>query len=791
MLIAAALALQLATQAPPETATVSPVTVVSTPLGASQDRLQTPSLAQSVTGTQFQRSGTLSTLDGLEQRLPGVFLSDVNGNAADRTLDFHGFSASSTPGAAQGLAVYLGAVRLNEAFGDTVNWDLIPQVAIDRADVLTGDPAFGLNALGGAAALAMKSGETFSGVEATVRGGSFGRAEGSAQVGARDGDLSVYLAGDGGREDGWRLRSPSRQARLYGDLGWRHGALEAHLIGAGSATFLGVVGPTPVDLLSADRRAVFTSPQATRNDDALVASTLKWSAGSGWTLKGDAHVRTFNQAHTDGNDADLEGCGGALRGTLCLEDDAFPRAIRPAASAFQLRDAANRTIECPPLVPGQTRPCAGVPYGTVDRTRTDATTVGGSFEATYDRALLSRDNQLILGASRDESRFTFSAQSELGYIDSDLVVGGRAGVPGLGSVIHTTGLIGYAPVSLSGRRTDDGLYVSDRLSLTDRLTLTLGGRYNAVDIRTLDRAGTSPELTGAHRFTRFNPQVGLAFRVAPKAALYASYSEANRAPTPLELSCSDPNRPCLLENALVADPPLKQVTGRTVEVGAKGSATLYGARLGFSLSAYDTRVDDDIIPLASVIAGRGYYANVPGTQRRGIDLGLDATRGPITAYLGYAYVEATYRFSGALASPNSPSADASGNIQVEPGDRLGGVPRHRFKAGADWRVNDRLTVGADVLATGSQPFVGDESNSEAALPAWWTTAVRADWRFTDRLTATLQVRNLFDRDYATYGTYFDGGGVATAGSALPASPDPRTITPAEPRSFRLGLTARW
>ena len=772
-------------------AVLSSVTITATPLGASQDRLEAPSLAQSVTAAEFQRAGALSTLDALEQRLPGVFLSDVNGNAADRTFDFHGFAASATPGAAQGLAVYLGAVRLNEAFGDTVNWDLIPQVAIDRADVLTGDPAFGLNALGGAVALAMKSGETFSGVEATVRGGSFGRAEGSAQFGARDGDLSVYLAGDGGREDGWRLRSPSRQARLYGDVGWKHGNLEAHLIGAGSATFLGVVGPTPVDLLSADRRAVFTSPQTTRNDDALVASTLKWSAGGGWTLKGDAHVRTFNQAHTDGNDAELEGCGGALRGTLCLEDDAFPRAIRPAATAFQLRDDANRTIPCPPLVPGQTRPCAGVPYGTVDRTRTDSTTVGGSVEASYDRALFGRDNQLVIGASRDESRFTFSAQSELGYIGSDLVVGARAGVPGLGSVIHTTGLIGYAPVSLSGRRTDDGVYVSDRLGLTDRLTLTLVGRYNTIDIRTLDRAGTSPELTGAHRFTRFNPQVGFSFRVAPGAAVYGSYSEANRAPTPLELSCSDPNRPCLLENALVADPPLKQVTARTFEAGAKGAATVLGARVGFSVSAYDTRVDDDIIPLASVIAGRGYYANVPGTRRRGVDLGLDATHGAVTAYLGYAYVEATYRFSGALASPNSPSADASGDIQINSGDRLGGVPRHRFKAGADWRVSDRLTVGADILATGSQPFVGDESNSETALPAWWTAALRADWRFTDRLTATLQVRNLFDRDYAAYGTYFDGSGVANAGAGLTAASDPRTITPAEPRSFRLGLTAKW
>src|SRR5262249_21172264 len=67
-------------------------------------------------------------------------------------------AASPLQGTPQGLAVYMQGIRVNEAFGDTVNWDLIPKVAIGRSDVWTNNPAFGLNALGGAISFQMKDG---------------------------------------------------------------------------------------------------------------------------------------------------------------------------------------------------------------------------------------------------------------------------------------------------------------------------------------------------------------------------------------------------------------------------------------------------------------------------------------------------------------------------------------------------------------------------------------------------------------------------------------------------------
>ena len=95
------------------------------------------------------------------------------------------------------------------------------------------------------------------------------------------------------------------------------------------------------------------------------------------------------------------------------------------------------------------------------------------------------------------------------------------------------------------------------------VSLTLGGRLNVAKIRLRDQIGTS--LNGNHTFTRFNPTAGVTYKVTPDISVYAGYAEANRAPTPAELSCADPAAPCSLTNFFVGDPPLKQVVARTVE----------------------------------------------------------------------------------------------------------------------------------------------------------------------------------------------------------------------------------
>lgn len=274
--------------------------------------------------------------------------------------------------------------------------------------------------------------------------------------------------------------------------------------------------------------------------------------------------------------------------------------------------------------------------------------------------------------------------------------------------------------------------------------------------------------------------------------IYGGYAEANRAPTALELGCSDPLRPCLLENALVADPPLRQVVAHSWEGGLRGHRPLAGGHIDWRLSAYHIDTDDDIIALASVIQGRGSYTNVPGTRRQGFEAKLDYTATNWSAYAAYGDVNATYRFSGVLPSPNNSFANPQGNVQVVVGDHIGAIPSQRFKVGLEGQAWRSLTFGGDLLVVGPQYYTGDAANQDAQLPPYWAVSVHGDYRIHRALTLFARVDNIFDRRYATYGTYFGPDGLSNLNpSPLTANANPHSVTPAEPRSFVVGLRARW
>ncbi len=133
---------------------------------------------------QFDISGAL------DRSTPGVSTNDVLGNPFSPEVDFRGFVASPVSGTPEGLAVYQNGVRINEAYGDTVNWDLIPTVAIDRSAIVTGNPLFGLNALGGAVVLDMKNGFTYQGNDLDGRLGSRNRRQTTMQYGVLQGDFA-------------------------------------------------------------------------------------------------------------------------------------------------------------------------------------------------------------------------------------------------------------------------------------------------------------------------------------------------------------------------------------------------------------------------------------------------------------------------------------------------------------------------------------------------------------------------------------------------------------------------
>ncbi|MGH6793815.1 MAG: TonB-dependent receptor, partial [Methylocella sp.] len=622
--------------------------VATSPLpGGGENRDNIPALVQSVPAEDFARTNSPSVTDTLQQQVPGAVSIDVNGNDFSQDLRYRGFVASPRQGVPQGLAVYQNGIRVNEAFGDTVNWDLIPPQAIYRADIFTNNPVFGLNALGGAVSLQMKNGFLWQGFDAQIMGGSFGRVSGLFEYGKQIDDYSLYVTGDATRDGGWRFFSPSTLFRLYGDLGYRTPGNELHFAASGARNSLGVIGPTPVLLLDQNESAVFTTPQTTLNEAGSVAFTGKFDITPQWSVASNFYIRTFEQRHTDGNDADLIDCGG----NLCLNPAEFPNDTKP--SDFVILDQNGKPI---PFSPSAI-------YGTIDHTSIHATTFGAALQATDSGKFFEHENYFTFGASVDRSLLSFSAKSQLGDIFPDLVIGDGA-FPGSGSIIATAGRIGYVPTYLTGNTTYYGVYGLDTFSITPELALTAGARLNIAQIGTEDATGQAPELNINDTFSRINPVVGLTYKILPTVTAYGGYSEANRAPTPLEIDCANKNQPCLLENQLVSDPPLKQVMAHTYEAGLRGAQAIFDTgAVDWKAGYFRTDSTNDIVSEASTLTGRGFFANVPSTLRQGIEAEADFHYGNLSAYVNYAFVDATYQFSGPLASPNNPF-NVDGNVFV-------------------------------------------------------------------------------------------------------------------------------
>jgi len=161
-----------------------------------------PANVRTLGPADFEHEKAPDLLDAISRRLPGIALGDQTGNEFQRDLNYRGFVASPVIGTPQGLAVYQNGVRVNEVFGDVVNWDFIPETAINRMTMMPSNPVYGLNALGGALAIDMKNGFTYRGTDAELRGGSFGRRGVTVQTGGQAGNLSAYLTADAINDNG-------------------------------------------------------------------------------------------------------------------------------------------------------------------------------------------------------------------------------------------------------------------------------------------------------------------------------------------------------------------------------------------------------------------------------------------------------------------------------------------------------------------------------------------------------------------------------------------------------------
>jgi outer membrane receptor protein involved in Fe transport len=274
-------------------------------------------------------------------------------------------------------------------------------------------------------------------------------------------------------------------------------------------------------------------------------------------------------------------------------------------------------------------------------------------------------------------------------------------------------------------------------------------------------------LNGSHTYQRFNPRVGFNFNIDPAFGVFGSYGQSMRAPTSIELSCADPNSPCALPTGFNGDPALKAVTASTYEVGARGSSGVFS----WNAAVYDSRLQNDIQFIATS-STYGYFFNVGATDRRGAELGGKVNLGALTLSADYGYVEALYR---------TPFTTADGE-DVMKGNFIPGIPKNTFKVRASFPVTKSFRVGAAIIHNSSQVAHGNEDNSDpdGKVPGHTVVNLDAEYRITKGLKASLNIDNLFNEKYYTYGLAGQTNIYTLSNSTF--------LTPAAPRGAWVRLT---
>lgn len=668
--------------------------VGTTPLpGLGTPLANVPANVQMFSARALDRQRTSQLPDFFERAAAGTAINSAQGNPFQPDLLYRGFVASPLLGLPQGLSVFQDGVRINEPFGDVVNWDLLPHSAIASVQLIPGsNAAFGPNTLGGALALYTKSGSQFPGGALQGYGGSFGRGALEIEQGASRGAWDWFVTANALHDQGWAERNPSRLAQLFAKVGHQTEASDLDVSFTAADNTLSGAQTLPRSFAD-DIRAPYTYPDRNTNRMRMLAAKGSVFLSRGLLLGATAYARRYRNGSVASNvNADF----GA--------DD---------AGALATAEATN------------------------DRSTLEQSSGGAGVQITHTARPWERDNRLVVGTSADvgSARFTRFVQPARFTVD-------RA-AEGTGEFALDTDA-----ASLTRHY---AIYASDLFEPSAHWALTVSARYNATRIGIDDRSGVQPKLDGAHRYRHASPAAGVNFKPTPDFTAYAAYTESVRMPTAVELTCADPADPCRLPNAFLTDPELVPVVARTREVGARGR---WGDAGTWSAALYRTELDNDIqfVSSAGGVGNAGYFRNVGRTRRDGVELAAGTRWGGFGIDGRLAYVAATFRSPFAEASAANSTADANGAIAVMPGDRMPGIPRQSFKLRLDYDSPGAWSAGAMLLANSAIYARGDENNRDAngRVAGYAIVNLDARWRFTPSTEVFFRVDNAFDARYANF-----------------------------------------
>jgi len=726
--------------------------------GLSADKI--PANVQNVSAEQLENAQTTSIADYMNRYMGSVHVNEAQNNPLQPDIYYRGFVASPLLGLPQGLSVYVNGVRFNEPFGDTVNWDLIPQGAIDSMTLMPGsNPLFGLNTLGGAISVKTKTGFSAPGHQFEASGGSWERHSEELTSGWNNGTWGYFIDLHHFEEEGWRDFSQTEANQVFGTLSWRGKRASLDLtLGANDNNMKGN-GAVPIQLHEQQRKAVFTHPDQTITRMFFSEIEGVFDVTDTLQLSANAYFRQNRIKSFNGDDSDFEDCTLLGNAGLLCED--------PGVNEEVVEDISGNNVLASDAVEGATN----------NTSQTHMRSTGGTIQSMFSEDIFGHQNSFVFGAAYDYADVHFESNTELAQLTAD------RGTIGSGVFVEE------AHVRLNTETDTFGIYFSDSFSLTDNLTITLAGRYNHTTLELKNQyINGKDKLSGKHTFDRFNPSAGFTYQVVDNVGMYGSYSESARVPTPMELSCADEDDPCKLPNAFLADPPLDQVVSKTWEGGFRGNLNKLMNKGDFIWNAgffHSTNHDDIIFNRGGSSISEGFFSNIGETTRYGVETGFSVNVPELFSEIdewsfstNYTYLKAEFQDGFTIQNP----LDTTLAAQVEQGDNIPGIPEHIYKATLGVKLWRRFSLAIDTQYSGEQYFRGDEANITDPLGGYWLFNARAELKINEHFALFGRVDNIFDRDYKSFGVYGEADEVLGA-----SYDDGRFVSPGSPRAGWIGV----
>lgn len=738
------------------------ILVTASPLSSSQQAESTTAV-QNFSFEDIQQSTSSWFTDYLAKEAVGVSLSHAQNNPLQPDVLVRGFSASPLLGSSPGTVVTLNGVRVNEAFGDTINWDLLPSSIMDSATLLSGTNAtFGLNALGGVLALDTVTG--FNGNNKSINNvslssGSFGRNKASVLQAGNNERWGYAIALDGFQEDSWRDFSPSDTYNAYGSVSFRDARYTLDLTLLAGQSELHGNGTSPEQLLDMERNAVFTHPDITENDALLISAQQSYTFAENSSLKrspslqGNVFFRKNTTDSFNGDGSEFEECDFPDDGFLCEDDD-------------------------DDLIEDQNGNFVDEDFNAINnRSRREQISWGATVEYTHYFSLFNKIHDTIFGVDYFRGDTDFASSVEFAELNDDR----STSVSGIFYPDGATLLDSYVDAK--------SFYIVDGFSLSDATRIALSLRYTRNTISTEDQSGITPELTASHTFTQFNWGIGFNHTINQTLQLYSNINQSSRTPTPIEFACSHPDAPCTLPNTFLADPPLNEVVARNIELGFRYNN---GVDFLWDVNTFFTRVEDDIIfqTTGGVSSNEGFFSNASDTHRLGLSAQFEKNIREFSISGNYSWLLATYEDDFFVSSPNHPDA-VNDRIAVSANDRLTGIPEHSIQLSFSWQMNERLRWSLDTAMESGVFLRGDEGNLDNKTNSTFNSDLITDlaihYQASENFSAWLAVNNIFDVEKESFGLYGEPDEVIETLS----DENTRFLSPNEPRGAWLGIKYTW